>query len=259
MLVYSECGKKIHIYSLIDYDLKYSFFRGLSEAMIVSSCFCENEKLFAIYSSSGTIHFFKLDHLDEKLKLDSLIGCTQYNEESDSYFDSSRLNMTVGEDNNEEDTSFCQTKNNTKSSNFKTFVQPGNRRINFVSQNSFKPKYNIEAKMKSHIYKNHKASFLQLKDCDSKKADEKFRSINLEKQTSVSIADDSCLMRSGIPTYKISPGPTENLFQDIFFFKTFNTIVQVKSDGIKKEYEIDFSDNKSKAETTKIFKLLTVK
>lgn len=261
MFIASSCGKKIHIFSLIDYQLKYHFFRGASQASILSTCFCPNEKVFALYSSNKTIHFFKLDELNHLVFHDMLEST---NTEEDKIIDSIKNEDDYPHDS--DSSSSCEVSQSEPETDTKGFVtktemfivpQRQYKEVKQISRQTFRPKYSVEAGLKRLIYKNHYASFLNFRISSSHNIEESaYKSIDIESRQSF-YTKDNFVVRGNLKTYYMKE---KNLWQfnKIFFFKSFEEIIQVLADGVKKVYTINYDSNQYHSESTKSFTIIKI-
>jgi len=68
LVVVSEVGNKIHLYSLLDYQLKLCLWRGVLDAIILSICFSQNNQFMALVSNQYNLHIYNIPEETKDLR-----------------------------------------------------------------------------------------------------------------------------------------------------------------------------------------------
>ena len=71
-------GCRINLYSLLDFEMKKSFWRGKSNANILGLAFSRFDKFMSIISNTLTVHIFSLEDIEKNLVM---IDTKMYNSE----------------------------------------------------------------------------------------------------------------------------------------------------------------------------------
>jgi hypothetical protein len=69
LIAVDETGRKLRLYSTLDYRCIYKFSRGNKNGNVTKICFDHTNKFFAVVSDSETIHFYKLFKFKKKRNL----------------------------------------------------------------------------------------------------------------------------------------------------------------------------------------------
>ena len=230
LLTISNDATKIHIYSMIDNQLKYQLSRGFSEAKINNICFSDTEKIIALLMAHNSIHFFNLENLDSIF------------EEETNY---RKKIVPISKESSDIVTSYQR----------KTVQDLGQYRRNVLDSDTIKPKYGFSKKLKKTFtdYTPHFTTIYDNIDSDEELLDNQPENDN---SSYASKKEGSSLHLCNYPSHSYSIfRKNKKIFNKIFYFKSINKIVELGSDGIKREYEIDYNTYNYVTERTKVFRI----